>query len=376
MSDQSYISLMSNLVKENGGINLAQGIPAFSPPKELLAELEKIIPQNVHQYAPGLGINKLRKEIIEHYKKKNAVIDIHNLMITNGATEAISLTYTYLLNSSPNRKLTSASITPSYESYLHLPQIFGQKHIEIEEDIISTDAFARLIEEEKIHVLFIGLPGNPLGKNLSKKQLNRIFEYSKKYNINILFDNVYEDFLFEKSNYNILNKLHDNIFYINSFSKIFSITGWRIGFLIAKKNQIEKIAKIHDYIGLSSPTILQEAIANFIEKTHFGAEYIKDIKNRLQSNYLFLSKELQKLGFSVHKADGGYFIWAELPKNINNAKDFCLDLYDKEKVAIVPGIHFSEKATNFIRINIAREEREIKKSIKKIKKYLISYCSK
>jgi aspartate/methionine/tyrosine aminotransferase len=376
MNNQSYISLMSNLVKENGGINLAQGIPAFSPPRELLEELENLITENVHQYAPGLGINKLREQIHQKFIKQNASININNIMITNGATEAISLTYTYLLNTSPNRKLTSASITPSYESYLQLPNIFGQKHIEIEENMISCNDFSTLIEKENIKLLFIGLPGNPLGKILSEIQLNQIFEYSLKYDINIIFDNVYEDFLFKKSKYKILEKLDNNIFYINSFSKIFSITGWRIGFLIAKENNIKKIAKIHDYIGLSSPTILQEALASFIKKTNFGADYINKIKDKLQSNYQFLSEELKVLGFKIHKAHGGYFIWAELPENTKNAKDFCLNLYEKEKVAIVPGIHFSDKAIRFVRINIAREETEIKESIKRIKIYLNSYCSK
>jgi aspartate/methionine/tyrosine aminotransferase len=281
-----------------------------------------------------------------------------------------------LLNSSVNRSITSASITPSYESYLQLPKIFGQKHIEIDEGIVISDDFKTLIEKEKIGLLFIGLPGNPLGKTLSETQINRLIDFSNKYNIKLIFDNVYEEFLFVKSNYNILNKLNNNIFYINSFSKIFSITGWRIGFLIAEENNIKKIAKIHDYIGLSSPTILQEAIANYIKKNNFGNSYIKEIKTRLQNNYEFLSFELHKLNFKVNKADGGYFIWAELPKKIHNAKDFCLDLYDKEKVAFVPGIHFSDKATRFVRINIAREKSEIDEAILRIKKYLNSYCSK
>jgi aminotransferase len=370
MQKISYISLMSNKVKAHGGINLAQGIPAFDPPAELLYELQKAAKNNVHQYAPGMGNADLLEQIKRHHQKDKKQLQKEEILIVNGATEAISLIYLYLFTQN-KEKLSSCSISPSYESYTNLPRIFSQEHYEIQVKDISNGNLQQLIEKKNIKLLFISLPGNPMGSVLNENEIDILLSYSKKYKLHIIFDNVYEDFLFKKKRIPLLEKLNNYCFYVNSFSKIFSITGWRIGYFISSAENISKIADVHDYTGLSSPSVLQYALARYCEKTDFGREYVHGIQKKLAENYAFLSAALSKLGFKIAKAEGGYFIWCQLPNRFPNAKDFCMQIYEDQKIAMVPGIHFSPTATNYIRINIARKKEELQAALVGIEKFIL-----
>ena len=361
---------MSNKVKAHGGINLAQGIPAFEPPKELLDELQEATKNNVHQYAPGMGNADLLEQIKLHHQKDKSQLQKEEILIVNGATEAISLIYLYLFAQN-KKKLSSCSISPSYESYTNLPRIFSQEHYEIQAEDIKNGKLQQLIEKENIKLLFISLPGNPLGSILKEEEIDILLSYTEKHKLHIIFDNVYEDFLFEKNRIPLLKKLNNYCFYVNSFSKIFSITGWRIGYFISSAENIRKIADVHDYTGLSAPSVLQYALARYCEKTDFGKEYVHGIQKKLAENYAFLSTALSKLGFKIDKAEGGYFIWCKLPDGYSDAKEFCMQIYEKQKIAMVPGIHFSPTATDYIRINIARKKEELEAALIGIEKFIL-----
>ncbi|HOB72065.1 MAG TPA: aminotransferase class I/II-fold pyridoxal phosphate-dependent enzyme, partial [bacterium] len=125
--DGSLISYMSNLVKTHGGINCAQGIPGFAPPRELLQKLVEVTQRNVHQYSAGNGYPQLR-DIISSKLTGSAGLDSSNVLITNGATEAISTIYLYLRQIFSG-SMTTLSFDPVYESYSNLPKIYGDRFI-------------------------------------------------------------------------------------------------------------------------------------------------------------------------------------------------------------------------------------------------------
>jgi aspartate/methionine/tyrosine aminotransferase len=115
--------------------------------------------------------------------------------------------------------------------------------------------------------------------------------------------------------------------------------------------------------------VLQVAITQYLKNYNFGEEYIQTIRDQLAENYLLVSTELSKLGFYIPKTKGGYFIWAELPDTYSDGFKFAIDLYDEQKVAVIPGEHFSEKAKSFIRINIAHNKKDIIEGIERIKAF-------
>lgn len=105
-----------------------------------------------------------------------------------------------------------------------------------------------------------------------------------------------------------------------------------------------------------------------------GENYINEIRNKLKNTYSLFEQKLEALGFQIPKANGGYYIWAKLPNNIDGF-EFAIDLYDKIQVAVVPGIHFSDSGNNFVRFNIAREINEIELGLTRIEKYFNNFVS-
>jgi aspartate/methionine/tyrosine aminotransferase len=358
---------MSNLVKEYGGINLAQGIPGFMPPKELLDILSSLAYEPVHQYAPGTGNKSLKEGLAEHYK----VFSADDFLITNGGTEAITIIYTYLMKII-KEDFTSLAFDPVYEVYNNLPAIYNKKfyRFSFETDgSIDFDKLRSTIRKENIKLIFINTPGNPYGRFWSKNECETIINMAKEENFYIILDAVYNELYFEEKPYLDLAHLNENVFYTNSFSKLFSVTGWRIGYLVADKSHMSKIQQIHDYIGLCSPSILQEALARYIKTSDFGNEYVQTLRDNLKKSFNLLKPELEKLGFEIPQTKGGYFIWAKLPSKYSDSFNFAMNLYDKEKLAVIPGVHFSEKFNDYIRLNIARDTDDIKEAISKLKAF-------
>lgn len=366
----SYISFMSNKVKKYGGINLAQGIPGFNPPKELTKILSNIAKDNIHQYAPGNGNNDLLDLLLNKYKNEYT-FSKDDFLITQGGTEALSLLYTYFNKILP-KPFAALAFDPVYESYKYLPEIFNTDFVSFSFEADYSIDFSKLeksCKENNVKIIFLGSPGNPFGKIWSKNEINFLLKLSKQLNFYIVLDAVYRELYFNEKPYIPLDQFHPNLFYTNSFSKIFSITGWRIGYLIAHQEHMQKIKSIHDYTGLCASSVLQQAIVEYLKKCDFGANYISNLRNKLAESYNHLSVELEKLGFEVPETKGGYFVWAKLPDKYPDGFKFAIDLYEEQKVAVIPGEHFSENAKNYIRFNIAREKSEVDEGISRIKRF-------
>lgn len=367
MEKLSYISLMSNKVKTYGGINLAQGLPGFAPPEELLNILAWISSDNVHQYAPANGNINLTVMLKTMYKPFTE----ENIMVVNGATEAISLIFTYLNGIMPKNR-TVLGFDPAYESFPRLPGIFGRKYVSFfqEKDFsIDFDKLEKTVFENKAGLIFVNSPGNPYGKIWTEKEFLKLKEIAEKHKVYVIADCVYSEIYFGKKPF---TPLFDSqyFFYVNSFSKLLSITGWRLGYFIASKEHISEIRLIHDYTGLCSPSVLQEAVAQYLERYEFGKKYTADLRKKMKISFVLLKSMLVDCGFVVPKIEGGYFIWAKLPKGFDDGLKFAMDLYEKKKVATVPGIHFSDNGKRWIRFNIARPEEEIVKAGKRIKEFI------
>ncbi|MBU4486522.1 MAG: pyridoxal phosphate-dependent aminotransferase [Candidatus Delongbacteria bacterium] len=367
MKKISYISLMSNKVKKYGGINLAQGIPGFSPPVELLEILSDISKENIHQYAPGNGNGRLIKLIMDKYKGFNE----DNIMIVNGATEAVSLIFTYLSGVMEKGKKV-LGFDPVYESYSRLPEIFGREFRVFptsETGRVDLNELELFVKKENIGVIFLNSPGNPLGTIWTEEEMRELKSIAERIGVYVIADSVYSEIYFSDPPFQPVFD-SEYFFYVNSFSKLLSITGWRIGYFICSADHMSKIRLIHDYTGLCAPSILQEAVAQYLEKYDFGKEYVADLRKKIKRSFLLLHDIILDCGFTFPHIDGGYFIWAKLPEKLDDGLKFSMDLYESKKVATVPGIHFSDNGQKWVRFNIARPEDEIIEAGKRIKEFI------
>ncbi len=344
------------MVKERGGINLAQGIPGFDPPVDLIKALKDSADLEVHQYAPGMG----NFQLLQLIALKNKV-SADNLLIVQGATEALSLIYTYI-----NKKLQGdfsvLSFEPAYESYLQLPKIFGQEfiHYSLNSDFtFDSNSLLKTIKENNVKLVFIGSPGNPYGKIWSKHEVDELAKLSTDLDFYIVFDAVYEQLYYNEPPYIPIDKLSPNLFIVNSFSKILCITGWRIGYLITHESHMDGIKSIHDYIGLCAPSLLQHALVGYLEGSNYADEFIHFFRENVKKSFGILFKTLDSIGFYIPPIQGGCFVWARLPEGWTDGFDFASRLYEEHMVAAIPGEHFSIDKKNWIRFNVARPQLEV-----------------
>lgn len=368
----SLISYFSRLVTREGGINLAQGKPGFAPPPELLEILkEKTDTPLLHQYAPGIGNFKLLEILAEHYSSLFPTKE-ENLLIVQGATEGIFLSLFYL-DKILERPFSILSFDPDYESYPRLAKILDIPIEYAEFDANLQIDFAKLeqiIRGKKVKIMFIASPGNPLGKVWDEAEINKALELGDRYDIFIIFDAVYQDLYFEKPPFNPLVHRSEKLFYISSFSKMLSITGWRIGYIIADANHIAAVRDIHDYTGLSAPSLFQEVIAEYLPRFEWGKDYTAVIRHRCKESYLHMRDTLQKTGFTVPHIGGGYFIWAKLPSRYRDGFLFASGLYRKESLGIVPGENFSHTKKVYVRLNIATDLPIIRQAAQRLERFI------
>ncbi|HNT26598.1 MAG TPA: pyridoxal phosphate-dependent aminotransferase [bacterium] len=361
----SLISYMSDKVKAGGGINLAQGLPGFPPPDELTAILRELATGPVHQYAPGSGDAELRALIPSLFGAGGPSAD--RCLITNGATEAVTLVYLYL-KSRANGPFSTLAFDPAYESYRHLPRIFGDRFHPFAAEGPLTEhvgEFRRAVRESGVRLVCVASPGNPWGRIFSEKEWGTLLELSEELGFSVLADGVYRELYLNERPYLPVDRISPRLFYADSFSKTLSITGWRVGFLAAHEEHLPALRQIHDYTALSSPSVLQKAIARYLA-AHGGADYLAALRRQVKGSFDYLHAALTGLGFRIPPIGGGYFIWARLPDGWSDGLDFAERLYKKERVAVVPGVHFSENGEPFVRFNIARPLDEIQEAARRV----------
>jgi aspartate/methionine/tyrosine aminotransferase len=371
----SLISYFSNRVKQEGGINLAQGTPGFPPPQELLQLLESMArDERLHQYAPGNGNFELL-ELIRRKYSENAPVTADNLLIVQGATEGIFLGFFYL-TTILDRPFSALSFDPVYESYPILADMFDIPFVyaDLEEDLsVDFQRLEQVIAKNRVKVVFIASPGNPLGKVWSKEEIKQMISLSQEHGFYILFDAVYKDIYFQRRPYNPLADNYEKLFYIDSFSKTLSITGWRVGYIIAPAAHMRRIRDMHDYTGLCAPSILQAAIARYLTGNDFGSRYIETVKRKCRESYEIMNEALMQLGFDPAAIDGGYFMWAQLPPIMSDAFRFAGELFESTGIGVVPGENFSPNKTRHVRLNIAVEKAVIGEAVIRIKRFFSEF---
>jgi aminotransferase len=356
-----------------GVISLAQGVPSIPSHLDIRkAACRAINEGKADRYSIGIGIPELRIALSKHLRDNQMNYDPETeIMITAGAIESLSTIFLSLL--SPKDEVIL--LTPTYfANYKRIVEMAGGVSIAVP-----------LLENSKWHIDFIKLekhitsntkalilcnPNNPTSSVFTKKEILRLTTLSKKYNFMIIMDDVYSEIVYEKEVYNPLvdPRLKQSIIRIVSFSKSYSLSGWRIAYIHGPKKIMEKLLPFHDNLINCAPVVSQYAALAGIT-TH--KKIISENISVYRKNRTIIMKELDTLSqhFSYSIPEGGYYIFPKL-KHIKDDVTFCFDLLKKAKVAIVPGSDFGPGGEGHIRICFGKSEEEIKEGIKRLRKYL------
>ena len=343
---ESVIREMTRVNNQYHGINLAQGMPNFPPPRELVEAAHRALDGDFHQYAITWGTPRLRRAICEKYRRFYGMeIDPErHVTVCCGSTETMLATLLAVLN--PGDEVII--FEPFYENYGPGCIIAGAKPIwvplEPPDFGFDPDRLARAVTPRTRAIVF-NSPNNPSGKVFSRAELQQIADVCLKHDLLAITDEIYEHIVYDGAQHipiATLPGMAERTITISGISKSYSVTGWRIGYAIANAELSVGIRRAHDFITVGAPHPLQEAAVTALE---FPDSYYTYLRESYQARRDLLFDQVEAAGFIAWKPRGAYYILTEAAhfmKRYDCPDDtaFAMHLIRAIGVATVPGSSF------------------------------------
>lgn len=357
---ESVIRHMTRVANACGAINLSQGFPDFDPPKALQDRLAEVAHTGPHQYALTIGAQNFREALS---KKQERFSDLRydpqtEMVITCGSTEAMMITMMSVCN--PGDKVVIFS--PFYENYTADTILSGASPIYVPLDPHDFTFDANVLEDAMkqpgVKALVLCNPSNPSGKVFTREELQIIADLAIKYDLYVITDEVYEHIVFAPHRHTYLATLpgmRERTIECSSLSKSYSITGWRLGYVLAAEPIMNCIKKIHDFTVVGAASPLQETALTAL---NFGDDYYQELQAHYTHMKELFTGGLRNLGFKFTEPQGTYFVMMDISEFGYKSDDqFCIDLAQKVGVAAVPGSSFfREPVKHLIRFHFAKKD--------------------
>ena len=365
-----------------GSINLSQGFPDFDPPKEILEALKVAAEHGPHQYSITFGAKNFRDALADMYTKKwNRPIDPDKeIVVTCGGTEAMMAAMMTVCN--PGDKV--AVFSPFYENYGADAILSGADPIYI--PLVPPDFhYDRAVLEQAFRdgakALILCNPSNPCGKVFTMGEMEEIAELAKRYDAFVITDEVYEYIIYDGNRHismAALPGMYERTITCSSLSKTYSMTGWRLGYLIGPERVIEAAKKVHDFLTVGAAAPLQEAAVTGLK---FGPEYYEWLKDLYTEKRDYLCGRLEQMGLPHTTPQGSYFVLVDISGFLERPEfsrwtdlEFCEWMIKKYGVAAVPGSSFfKEPVNNYIRLHFSRGKETLKMAADRLEKMAKDY---
>jgi L-glutamine---4-(methylsulfanyl)-2-oxobutanoate aminotransferase len=368
---ESVIREMTRLSQANNAINLAQGFPDFDPPDKVKSAASRAIQQGYNQYSITHGVPRLRQAIAQKMSIYNHVqcnAD-DNVTVTCGTTEGMIASLLALLD--PGEEVVI--FEPFYENYGPDSILSGARcrYVELEEPGFQ-------IEEEKLKKAFsrktkaviINTPHNPTGRVFTRYELELIRDLCMDYDAFAITDEIYEHIIYDgRKHISIasLDGMETRTITISGFSKTYSATGWRVGYVIAPKKLTEAVRKVHDFLTVCAPTPLQEAC---IDALKLPLSYYQDLRTLYGKSRALLLQTLENASFNCTVPEGAYYIWTDFRRTgFKNDRKLAEHLIKKIGVGGVPGssfYHIPSKGRLKLRFSFSKKPYTIKKAASRL----------
>jgi aspartate/methionine/tyrosine aminotransferase len=366
----SVIRRMTRISNKYGAVNLSQGFPDFDPPKEIRDALKIVADRGPHQYAITWGAPNFREALAEKQSKFMGInIDPETqIAVTCGSTEAMMAAVMTVCN--PGDKVIVFS--PFYENYAADAILSGAKPIYVSlkppEFSFDREELEKAFEQ-KPKALILCNPSNPTGKVFTLEELKYIAELAEKYDTFVITDEVYEHIVMDPCKhiyFASLPGMFDRTISCSSLSKTYSITGWRLGYVIANERIIDNVRKVHDFLTVGAAAPLQEAAVAGLK---LPDKYYIELKNLYTEKRTLFLKGLDEAGLKYYKPNGAYYVIVDVSEfNVKNDLKFCEWLAKEVGVGAVPGSSFFKEDVNYlIRLHFAKKDETLIKAIDRLK---------
>lgn len=368
---ESVIRKMTRIANKYDAINLSQGFPDFDPPKEIIESLKTVAENGPHQYEVTWG-SQLFRESLAKKQEKFIGIDIDpdkNIVVTCGSTEAMMVAMHTVCN--PGDKVIIFS--PFYENYTADTILTGAEPIYvplIPPEFNFDKKVLREAFEQGAKALILCNPSNPTGKVFTKEELEYIAKLSIEFDTFVITDEVYEHLVYPPYKHTYIASLpnmKERTINCSSLSKTYSITGWRLGYIIASENIINVCKKVHDFLTVGAAAPLQKAAVTGLD---FGDEYYENLTNYYDKKRKLFLDGLDKIGLKYYAPQGAYYVLVDISEfKEKDDNKFCEWMIKNIKVAAVPGSSFfREPVNNYIRFHFAKKDETLKEALKRLEK--------
>ena len=366
----SVIRRMTRVSNQYKAVNLSQGFPDFDPPSIITNELASIAHTGPHQYATTWGSLPIRNALAkkqEHFSGMKVDPD-REIVITCGGTEAMMAAMLTVCN--PGDKVTVFS--PFYENYGADAILSGAEPVYVPlippEFSFDAEVLEAAFKQENMKALILCNPSNPCGKVFTREELLIIADLAKKYDLYVITDEVYEHILYEPNKHTYMATLpgmRERTIICSSLSKTYSITGWRIGYVIAPFEITERIKKVHDFLTIGAAAPLMEAV---VPALNFGDEYYKELQTHYTHMRELFCNGLRDIGLNFVEPQGAYYVLIDISEfGYTNDYDFCVKLAKDVGVGAVPGSSFFKETVNsYIRLHFAKKDETLKTALDRL----------
>lgn len=353
--------------KVEGAISLTLGQPDFNIPLAIKNGIKKAIDDDKTVYTENAGVRELRAEISNYLKTLGVNYSEEEICITVGGSEGILDCFMALLNEG-DKVLIS---TPAYPAYESVVNIVGGKIINyrLNEDFtINVDNIKEKFKKEKCKYLVLSFPTNPTGAVLDKKGRDELIDFIKNENIIVITDEIYASIIYDDY-YSVAqdSSIKEKVIYISGFSKMFSATGLRIGYIACHETIMKEIMKVHQYGVSCATSIVQYGMIDGLRYSMDDVMYMKD-EFLKRKNYVV--KRLKDMGFHVNDPRGAFYVFPSIKKFNLTSEEFCERLLNEKKVACVPGSAFGDGGEGFIRISYCYSIEELELALNKIEEFI------
>jgi len=345
-------------------IHLEIGEPDFAPPNCVNEAVCRALDDGHTHYTHSLGLIELREAISEYYLNTYRVsVDPEQIVVTSGTSPAMFMLFAALLERGDQVIISD----PHYACYPNFIRFMQGVPVTVpvhEEDgfQLRPEVIARKITE-KTRAIFINSPSNPTGNLLSAERMRAIARFSPF----IISDEIYHGLVYEGQNHSIL-EFTDNAFVLNGFSKLFAMTGFRLGYLIAPKPFIRPIQRIQQNFFISANSVAQKAgIVALKGAWEDVARMIRIYDERRR----YIIPRLKKMGFGItREPTGAFYVFANAKRFANDSHQLALDILEQAHVGVTPGIDFGENGEGYLRFSYANSKENIAEGLDRIERYL------
>ena len=365
----SVIRRMTRISLQYDAVNLSQGFPDFDPPKEILDRLAQVAYEGYHQYSITWGAQDFREALAAKQSRyMGRTIDPNSEIVTTcGSTEAMMAAMMTVTN--PGDKVVIFS--PFYENYGADTILSGAEPIYVPltppdfrfDPNVLEDAF-----RQHPKALVLCNPSNPCGKVFTREELETIAALAAKYDVYVITDEVYEHIVYAPHRHTYfaaLPGMWERTISCSSLSKTYSITGWRLGYIIAPPEIIDRAKKVHDFLTVGAAAPLQEAV---IPGLKFGQDYYDDLLAKYTHKKELFLNGLDDLHIIHNDPEGAYYVLLDISEfGYDSDLKFCEDLARLVGVGAVPGSSFFREPVNhLIRFHFAKKDETLLNALNRL----------